>query len=115
MSTDDHLDRLRAEFTRFTDTLLEHGRPLIHDLAERGDPLLRRLAETPTAHDEPGATCDWCPVCAGIAMLRGRRPELAARLAGQFGDLLATLRGAVDETPPPAPDDPVQHITVERE
>jgi hypothetical protein len=63
-------------------------------------------------------------VCAVLAVLRGERPELAARLAEQAGGLVAVLRAALEEgagaAPPAADTGPatsrprVQRITVAR-
>jgi hypothetical protein len=87
----------------------------------------RPAAEQPTADHTP-ATCGWCPLCAGIAVLRGERPELAIRAAEHAAGLLSVLRSALSEPTRPAPgDEPeapppppeparerVQHITVRR-
>ena len=85
--------------------------------------MLNRLAAAPT--DEHGehtpATCGWCPLCAGMAVLRGERPELAVRAAEHAAGLLTVLRAALAEREPaPAepdaeePADRVQHIAVHR-
>jgi hypothetical protein len=105
--------------------LAEELRLLLDALAERAQPLLNRLAaadggEGDGAEHTP-ATCGWCPVCAGIAVLRGERPELAVRAAEHAAGLLSVLRSALAERAPssaasppsPAPDR-VQHITVQR-
>jgi hypothetical protein len=63
-----------------------------------------------------------CPVCAALAVLRGERPELANRLAGQAAELAAALREALADggpvAPGPAADPPrarrVQRVPVER-
>lgn len=39
-----------------------------------------------------GAECRWCPVCAGLAALRGRRPDLLEGLADVLGTAAAVLR-----------------------
>ena len=62
-----------------------------------------------------------CPVCAGLAVLRGEYPELTERLADRAAGLVAVLREALDERPDVAPSTPashaprVQRIPVERE
>ena len=69
---------------------------------------LRALAEAATgllgdATGAPGedhaAECRWCPVCTGLAVLRGRRPELTEALADVLATAAAALRATV---PPPA-------------
>jgi hypothetical protein len=100
--------------------LAEELRLLLDALAERAQPLLNRLADVDPEAEHTPATCGWCPVCAGIAVLRGERPELAVRAAEHVAGLLAVLRGALASTDPgsgssPAPPaDRVQHITVQR-
>ncbi|HEX4704404.1 MAG TPA: hypothetical protein VH352_19920 [Pseudonocardiaceae bacterium] len=104
--------------------LAEELRLLLDALAERAQPMLNRLAAEPTGQDgeHTPATCGWCPVCAGLAVLRGERPELAVRAAEHAAGLLAVLRGALADrapTPQQPPESPseeqrVQHIPVRR-
>ncbi|MFJ9778240.1 hypothetical protein ACIRSS_01585 [Amycolatopsis sp. NPDC101161] len=80
-----------------------------------------------------GSACGWCPLCAIVAVVRGERPEFAARLLEQLAQLVALLRAVLaDRWEPdegvhmpgfrPAPRPPadaaasvrVQHITVRR-
>jgi hypothetical protein len=97
--------------------LAEELRLLLDALAERAQPWLNRLATEPDDEHTP-ATCGWCPVCAGMAVLRGERPELAVRAAEHAAGLVAVLRSALApaETPQPSSsgDDRVEHITVRR-
>jgi hypothetical protein len=99
--------------------LAEELRLLLDALAERAEPMLNRLATAPADEHTP-ATCGWCPVCAGIAVLRGERPELAVRAAEHAAGLLGVLRAALAERQPTEPDPPeseqakVQHIAVRR-
>jgi hypothetical protein len=92
----------------------------------------RPTTDRPAAEQSPAdhtpATCGWCPLCAGIAVLRGERPELAIRAAEHAAGLLSVLRSALAEPTRPAPgNEPeaqppppeparerVQHITVRR-
>jgi hypothetical protein len=101
------------------DRIAEELRLLIDALAEKAEPWLQRFAADGTDH-EP-MTCDWCPVCAVAAVLRGERSELAARAAEHAAGLLTVLRMAVQQErsapahadePPTAPR--VQKITVRR-
>src|SRR6202000_1772780 len=98
--------------------LAEELRLLLDALAERAEPVLNRLAAGEHEEHTP-ATCGWCPLCAGMAVLRGERPELAVRAAEHAAGLLAVLRSALAEpaTAPPPPDgqpepERGQHITV---
>jgi hypothetical protein len=108
--------------------LAEELRLLLDALAERAEPLLNRLATVDEQGEHNPTTCGWCPLCAGLAVLRGDRPELAVRAAEHASGLLAVLRAALAEppagasgsasAPPPPGDEPaaerVQHITVRR-
>ncbi len=85
--------------------LAEELRLLLGVLAERAEPWLNRLATAPEGTAPEGAaqhspaTCGWCPLCAGIAMVRGERPELAVRAAEHASGLLAVLRASLTERP----------------
>ena len=91
---------------------------------------------TGTAGDpaaDHAAECRWCPLCAGLAALRGRRPDLVEGLADVLSTAAAVLRthaaatsatdtgaAAEEESRPPAgpvaeespPPSPVQRIDV---
>jgi hypothetical protein len=108
--------------------LAEEFKLLLGVLAERAEPWLARLANTPEGAEHSPATCGWCPLCAGLAVLRGERPELAVRAAEHASGLLAVLRASLAERPPaeatqaqaeaadePAPEpERVQKITIRR-
>jgi hypothetical protein len=40
--------------------------------------------------------CMWCPLCQFVAMLRGERPELSARVSEAGAALLAAMRAVLD-------------------
>ncbi|MCP2165319.1 hypothetical protein [Goodfellowiella coeruleoviolacea] len=94
----------------------EELRLLVTGLAERAQPWLHRLAADPRADpradqgpagarragEHQAGGCAWCPVCAGLALARGERPELTARAAEHVAGLLAVLRDAMTE-PHPGP------------
>jgi hypothetical protein len=87
---------------------------------------------TPDEAKPAGSACGWCPLCAIVAVVRGERPELVARLAEQLAQLIALLRAVLADRwepeegvhmpgfrPAPRPADPrtsprVQHIAVVR-
>jgi hypothetical protein len=78
-------------------------RALAESLAEALEPWAQRLRRAAEERDaQPGgelpATCTWCPVCAVVGLLRGERPELAARLAEHGVGLLAALRELLSES-----------------
>ncbi|MDX8029519.1 hypothetical protein SK803_04820 [Lentzea sp. BCCO 10_0856] len=108
-----------------TGKLAEELRLLIDVAAERMQPWLQRVAEAGDGSHTP-ETCGWCPLCNGVALLRGDRSELAAKAAEHAAGLVAVLRAALREpgAPPAAPasdaEEPadtgqrVQHIKVVR-
>jgi hypothetical protein len=73
---------------------------------------------------DDGCTCTWCPVCQGLAVLRGDRPDVTERLTDAMATAataLATIAAALarpapappadpDPGPAPAPEPVVQHI-----
>lgn len=110
----------------------EELRALALTALDRIEPMLDRVHTEATSPGraepatEPAAgTCEGCPVCAVLEVLRGERSELAARLVEQLGELVTVLRAALEEggpapkAPAPAPTEPaparrVQRIRVER-
>jgi hypothetical protein len=56
-----------------------------------------------------GAECQWCPLCQLMAVVRGERPEVTARVAEAGTALAAAFRSLVDAaaaaTAAPEPDD----------
>lgn len=84
----------------------EEMRLLAEQLLEGIEPWAQRIRDG-LAQPEgvaPAATCTWCPVCAVVGLLRGERPELAARLAEHAVGLLAVLREVL-ASPPGGTDD----------
>ncbi|HUQ60584.1 hypothetical protein [Lentzea sp.] len=105
-----------------TGKLAEELRLLLDTAAERVQPWLQRVAEAGDGSHTP-ETCGWCPLCNGVALLRGDRSELAAKAAEHAAGLIAVLRAALSEpgTPPGPAEEPatdagqrVQHIKVVR-
>ncbi|HVV18141.1 MAG TPA: hypothetical protein VHF06_01820 [Pseudonocardiaceae bacterium] len=82
--------------------LAEETRLLLDALAERAQPWLNRLAAPGDDGEHTPSTCNWCPLCAGMAVLRGERPELAVKAAEHAAGLIAVLRAALAERPAPA-------------
>jgi hypothetical protein len=54
-----------------------------------GNLLGSTAGEDGTGH---GSDCRWCPLCAGLAALRGRRPELLEALADVLAGAATALR-----------------------
>ena len=99
--------------------LVEELRLLIDVAAERAQPWLQKVASAAEGDHNPQA-CGWCPLCNGVALLRGDRSELAAKAAEHVSGLLTVLRAALSEPasapaePSPADEPRVQHIQVVR-
>lgn len=51
-------------------------------------------------HDPNSSSCTGCPICALLAMLRGERPELTARLVDGARTTLIGLRSLLGNNPP---------------
>ncbi|UOZ11424.1 hypothetical protein MUY22_25390 [Amycolatopsis sp. WQ 127309] len=117
--------------------LAEELRLLVEMVVEKAAPWLEGVVAA--GHGDPdqakpeASACGWCPLCAIVAVVRGERPEFAARLLEQLAQLVALLRAVLaDRWEPdegvhmpgfrPAPRPPagatasarVQHITVRR-
>lgn len=50
-----------------------------------------------------GTTCEWCPVCQFMAVLRGERPELTERVTETGAALLGALRTFAESNAPARP------------
>jgi hypothetical protein len=57
-----------------------------------GPPTAARPAGGSGAPADHSAECRWCPLCAGLAALRGRRPDLIEGLADVLDSAVAVLR-----------------------
>jgi hypothetical protein len=74
---------------------------------DRLEPAVERLRDLPADAPARGAAvCASCPLCAVLSVLRGERPEMAARLAEHATGLLTLLRTALLTTPTPSTDPP---------
>jgi hypothetical protein len=66
--------------------------------------LLGGPAPADDASAEPGAECRSCPLCAGLAALRGRRPDLLEALADLLSGAATALRTTTGSDAGPVPD-----------
>ncbi|MGH4022369.1 MAG: hypothetical protein ACRDT0_24665, partial [Pseudonocardiaceae bacterium] len=89
----------RAEGCDVHGRVSEEMRALAELLVERIEPWARRVRDGTVQQDPENdatpSTCTWCPVCAVVGVLRGERPELAARVAEHAVGLLAAVREAL--------------------
>ncbi|MEU4673299.1 hypothetical protein AB0F91_36435 [Amycolatopsis sp. NPDC023774] len=130
--------RLAEEIRLLVELVVERAAPWLDGLMAAGHG--RDEVHEPSHDTEPGASgspgCGWCPLCAIVAVVRGERPEFAARLLEQAAQLVALLRAVLADRwepdegvhmpgfrPPPHhaahADDPgaaarVQHIAVRK-
>lgn len=94
-------------------------RALADVVLDRIEPWLR-LEAAPTEKLAGGTACEWCPLCALVAALRGERPELSHKLAEQGVGWLAAVRALLDthdeacSATNPAPAEPVVVPRVQR-
>jgi hypothetical protein len=63
------------------------------------DPAGSDPAGSDPAGTEHSAECRWCPLCAGLAALRGRRPDLVEGLADVLATAAAMLRAHATAAP----------------
>ncbi|WIY07136.1 hypothetical protein QRX60_25980 [Amycolatopsis mongoliensis] len=116
--------------------LAEEIRLLVEMVVEKAAPWLEGVVAAghgaPDEAKPDASACGWCPLCAIVAVVRGERPEFAARLLEQLAQLVALLRAVLADRwepdegvhmpgfrPAPRPADSpasarVQHIAVRR-
>ncbi|MGV9364376.1 hypothetical protein [Amycolatopsis sp. NPDC003731] len=142
MSEEEHGPRLAEEIRLLAEMVAEKAAPWLEGVLAAGHGSFPGGpgggAPGPGDHATPdeakpaGSACGWCPLCAIVAVVRGERPELVARLAEQLAQLVALLRAVLADRwepqegvhvpgfrPAPRPADPrtsprVQHIAVRR-
>jgi hypothetical protein len=81
----------------------------------------RRNLGPEDGHFAAAGSCQWCPLCQFVAVLRGDRPELTAQVVEAGAALILALHGLVDAlggAGRPAPDSAaassrVQHIDLD--
>ncbi len=139
MSEEEHGPRLAEEIRLLAELVAEKAAPWLEGVLAAGHGSFSGGpgGEAPGGYrpeeaKPDGSACGWCPLCAIVAVVRGERPELVARLAEQLAQLVALLRAVLADRwepqegvhmpgfrPAPRPADPrtsprVQHIAVRR-
>lgn len=103
---DDGITNLSQEIRLLVEMIVEHAMPWLESVVSAGHGSAsgstgeqgadRETGETTTTAAEEGSRDGgWCPLCAVVAIVRGERPELAARLAEQAARLVALLRAVL--------------------
>ncbi|KAA9151567.1 hypothetical protein FPZ12_038870 [Amycolatopsis acidicola] len=78
-------------------SLAEEIRLLVEMVVERAAPWLEGVvaAGHGPATERESTDCGWCPLCAVVAVVRGEKPEFAARVVEQLAQLVALLRAVL--------------------
>ena len=83
--------RLAEEIRLLTEMLVERAAPWLEGVISAG----HGGDESHEAAAGGGSACGWCPLCAIVAVVRGERPEFAARVLEQLAQLVALLRAVL--------------------
>jgi hypothetical protein len=84
---------LTEEIRLLVEMVVEHATPWVEGLVSAGHGQKVPSVEHPSG--EQTENCGWCPLCAIVAVVRGERPEFAARLLEQAAQLIALLRAVL--------------------
>lgn len=92
--------RLAEEIRLLVELVAEHALPWLDELLAAGHGAPHASYAGNESHPESSgapraAACEWCPLCAVIAVARGQRPEFAVRLFEQAAQLVALLRAVL--------------------
>jgi hypothetical protein len=60
------------------------------------------MLEQPTVAAGRAPECQVCPICAGLAALRGARPEAVEHLVKAGAELLLAAKALLEDAPAPA-------------
>jgi hypothetical protein len=69
----------------------------------------------PSSERQHGSDCTYCPICQGVALLRGARPEVAEHLTEALSSLAAAVVALLPKDSAPSErrrPEPAQHIDV---
>lgn len=95
----DGVANLTREIRLLVEMVAEHASPWLDSILAAGHGTAFGAGSRPDAAGDEGPPAGgesgWCPLCAVIAIVRGERPEFAARLAEQMARLVALLRAVL--------------------
>ncbi|MEU8637413.1 hypothetical protein AB0C38_34995 [Amycolatopsis sp. NPDC048633] len=80
--------RLAEEIRLLAEMVVEKAAPWLEGVVAAGHGV-------PDEAKPDASACGWCPLCAIVAVVRGERPEFAARLLEQLAQLVALLRAVL--------------------
>jgi len=86
---------LAEEIRLLVDLVVERAAPWLDGIVAAGHGPERATGDQPRHPDGNPAGCGWCPLCALVAIARGERPEIAARILDQAAQLIALLRAVL--------------------
>jgi hypothetical protein len=86
----------------------ENRPPLADELARLLGAVHEWTRENLPAAPEGATTCDWCPLCQFVAVLRGERPDVTERVSEAGTAMAAAVRALLDAATSgrPATEDP---------
>jgi hypothetical protein len=88
VSEEEHGPRLAEELRLLAELVVEKAAPWLDGVVAAGH-------GAPDEAKADGSACGWCPLCAIVAVVRGERPELVARVVEQLAQLVALLRAVL--------------------
>lgn len=93
----DGIARLTAEIRLLVEMVVEQALPWLDEVlaAGHGTPHTGERPSEGAAAGDSQAACQWCPLCAVVAVARGQRPEFAVRLFEQAAQLVGLLRAVL--------------------
>jgi hypothetical protein len=84
---------------------LQELKLLVQAVVEKIEPALRNAAAAQAGGPFPHSGCEWCPVCALMALLRGENHELIAFLTAHGAALASFLRELLESADGDAADE----------
>lgn len=94
MNEDEYSPRLAEEIRLLVEMVATRAQPWLDEVIASGHSGDQHSDERGDPQRQP-SECTWCPLCAIVAMVRGQRPELAARVLDHAAELVALLRAVL--------------------
>lgn len=93
----DGLAHLTAEIRLLVEMVVEQALPWLEEVLAAGHGTAHSEDRTSQQADPgpPPTACQWCPLCAVVAVARGQRPEFAVRLFEQAAQVVGLLRAVL--------------------
>lgn len=93
----DGLAHLTAEIRLLVEMVVEQALPWLDEVLAAGHGTAHTEQQEPQGADSDTrpTACQWCPLCAVVAVARGERPDFAVRLFEQAAQVVALLRAVL--------------------